>query len=120
VNLARRLRDVVKALQQKQASHISAGMRIIEMLFDMQSITQRKVFAFNPTVMAGGMPEVNQIAREARNVLMKYYSGCETTYRDGLKMIYESDVQRPLVAVNPDGSIIAPRAPDTTTLEPAT
>ena len=120
VNLARRLRDVVKALQQKQASHISAGMRIMEMLFDMQSITQRKVFAFNPTVMAGGMPEVNRIAAEARNVLMKYYSGCETTYRDGLKMIYESDVQRPLVAVNPDGSVIVPRAPDTTTLEPAT
>jgi hypothetical protein len=114
-DLARRLRDIVKALQQKQASHISAGMHIMEMLFDMPSITQRKVFAFNPTVMAGGMPEVNRIAAEARNVLMKYYSGCETTYRDGLKLIYESNQQRPLVAVNPDGSIIVPKVSDTTT-----
>jgi hypothetical protein len=118
-NLAYRLRDVVKALQQKQSEHIVKGMRIIEMLFDMSSITQRKVFAFNPAVMAGGMPEVNRIAREARTVLMNYYSGCETTYRDGLKMIYQADQQRPLIALNPDGTPFVPKVSETVTVEPA-
>ena len=88
------------------------------MLFDMPSITQRKVFAFNPTVMAGGMPEVNRIAGEARTVLMSYYSGCESTYRDGLKMIYQADEQRPLIALNPDGTTFVPKVSETTTAEP--
>ena len=70
----------------------------------MNSIVNKKVFAINPEVLRGGMPEVNRIAGIARNLLMKYYSGCESTYNDGLTILYQTDQQRPLRAVKADGT----------------
>jgi hypothetical protein len=61
------------------------------------------------------MPEVNRIAGLARGIHMKYYSGCESTYRDGLKILYQSDIQKPLTALKADGTqIVIP----TTTIAP--
>lgn len=104
-----KLRGVVNALISQQRAHINAGMQVIQQLFDMNSISN-KVFAINPAVLSGGMPEVNRISGVARDILMKYYSGCEATYRDGLKILYQSDQQTPLVAVKADGSIIERKA----------
>jgi hypothetical protein len=101
-----KLRAVVAALIQQQRNHINAGMQIIQMLFDMNSIVNKKVFALNPNMLRGGMPEVNRIAGQARELLMKYYSGCESTYRDGLKILYQSDQQRPLIAIKASGEAI--------------
>jgi hypothetical protein len=81
-------------------------MQIIQLLFDMKSIVGAKVFALNPNMLRGGMPEVNRIAALARDLLMKYYSGCESTYRDGLKILYQSDQQRPLTAIKASGEAI--------------
>jgi hypothetical protein len=105
-----KLRAVVAALIQQQRNHINAGMQVIQMLFDMNSIVNNKVFALNPNMLRGGMPEVNRIAGQARELLMKYYSGCESTYRDGLKILYQSDQQRPLIAIKASGEAIV-RAP---------
>lgn len=101
-----RLQSVVKSLIDQQKQHINDGMKVIELLFDMNSIVNKKVFAINPEVLRGGMPEVNRIAGVARDILMKYYSGCESTYNNGLKVLYESDQQRPLKAVKADGTPI--------------
>ena len=106
-NVTNRLQGVVQALLQQQRNHINAGMQVIQLLFDMNSIVNRKQFAINPEVLRGGMPEVNRISAIARNLLMNYYSGCESTYRDGLKILYQADQQRPLVAVGMDGRQIA-------------
>lgn len=110
-----KLQGVARSLIQQQKDHIAAGMQIIQALFDMKSIQNKKVFAINPEVLRLGMPEVNRIAGLARGLLMKYYSGCESTYRDGLKILYQSDQQKPLTALKADGTpIIMP----TTTAAP--
>ena len=101
-----KLRAVVAALIQQQRNHVNAGMQVIQMLFDMNSIMNNKVFALNPNMLRGGMPEVNRIAGQARELLMKYYNGCESTYRDGLKILYQSDLQRPLIAIKASGEAI--------------
>jgi hypothetical protein len=106
-NITGRLQSVVQALLQQQRNHINAGMQVIQLLFDMNSIVNKKQFAINPEVLRGGMPEVNRISGIARNLLMNYYSGCESTYRDGLKILYQADQQRPLVAIGMDGRQIA-------------
>ena len=106
-----KLRAVVAALIEQQKNHINAGMQIIEMLFDMNSIVGAKVFALNPNMLRGGMPEVNNIAGLARDLLMKYYTGCESTYRDGLKILYQSDQQRPLIAIKSSGEAIVRTQP---------
>jgi len=110
-NVTGRLQSVVQALLQQQRNHINAGMQVIQLLFDMNSIVNRKQFAINPEVLRGGMPEVNRISAIARNLLMNYYSGCESTYRDGLKILYQADQQRPLVAIGMDGRQIARPGP---------
>jgi hypothetical protein len=114
--LAANLRKVVLNLQAQQMAHITEGMKIMDMLFDMNSITQQKVFAINPMILQNGMPEINRIAEIARNLLMKYYSGCESTYRDGLKMIYNVDKTAPLGGLKDDGSVFVPIR--TTTVPP--
>ena len=99
-----KLKTVISSLINQQNEHVSAGMKVIELLFDMNSILNKKVFAINPEVLRGGMPEVNRIAGIARDLLMKYYSGCESTYNNGLTILYQSDQQRPLKAVKADGT----------------
>ena len=121
-----KLQGVVRSLIQQQKEHVNAGMQIIQLLFDMNKIVNNKTFAMNPEVLRGGMPEINRIAEIARNLLMKYYTGCETTYRDGLKILYQSDQQRPLVAIGADGKTIIkptttmPEQPTTMPEQPTT
>ena len=102
-NVTNKLQAVVQALIQQQQNHINAGMQVIQLLFDMNSIVNKKQFAINPEILRGGMPEVNRVTSIARDLLMKYYSGCESTYRDGLKILYQADQQTPLVAIGMDG-----------------
>jgi len=108
-NLARTLKGVTDALIDQQSAHINEAMNIIYMLFDMDSITNSKIFAFNPNIMAGGgMPEIERIAGLARKLLMNYYQGCEITYQSGLKIISDYNKVESLVAVKLDGTAVAP------------
>ena len=108
-NLARTLKGVTNDLINQQDAHINEAMNIIYMLFDMDSITNLKTFAFNPNIMAGGgMPEIERIAGLARKLLMNYYQGCEITYQSGLRIISDYNKATPLVAVKLDGTPVTP------------
>jgi len=39
--------------------------------------------------MQKGLPELERISYEAREVLIQYYARCESTYREGANMIAE-------------------------------
>jgi hypothetical protein len=115
--LASKLRSVANNLLNQQRHHVSEGMRILGYLFDMDSIVSRKQFGLNPAILSGGMPEVNRVAGLARDLLMNYYKGCETTYREGVGLIYAADQSAPLGARGADGAQLPPR---TTTIRPTT
>jgi len=108
-DLAGQLRGVVNDMLSQQRAHVNSVMNIMFMLFDRQSITGRKAFAFNRNILMGGMPEVARVNAAARDVLTKYYKDCEAKYQTGLRLIYQYDQKNPLSGQRPDGSIIPPR-----------
>jgi hypothetical protein len=87
-SLARNLKSVTNNLFAQQAAHYKEALTLIFSLFDQNSVEREKKLKFNPKIIAGGMNEINSIAANTRQLLLKYYKGCELTYRDGLLMIY--------------------------------
>ena len=87
-DLAGNLRSVTNNLFSQQKVHFQKALTLIFSIFDRTSAERDKKLKFNPRVVSGGMPEINRIANDTRNLLLQYYKGCELTYRDGLVMIY--------------------------------
>ena len=77
------LRSRARALLSRQVKHIGRAVTIIFKLFD-EGALKKNDFAFHPRIRAGGIRVVNEVAREARNLLIDYYSDCEDIYKDGL------------------------------------
>jgi hypothetical protein len=77
------LRDRARALLNRQVKHIGRAVAIIFKLFD-EGALKRNDFAFHPRIQTGGITAVNQVAKEARDLLIEYYSDCEDIYKDGL------------------------------------
>jgi hypothetical protein len=90
-NLARNLRGVTSDLIRQQQSHFQRALSLIFKLFDQRSIERERELTLNERILAGGMPEIDRIADQARDLLLEYYKGCEMTYREGLVMIYDED-----------------------------
>jgi len=86
--LANDLRSITSALFSQQQSHFQEALRLIFSIFDKDSIQRDKKLKFNQRIIAGGMPEINKISHDTRTLLLKYYQGCELTYRNGLLTIY--------------------------------
>jgi hypothetical protein len=96
--LAGDLRGVTQQLISQQVAHVGKAMELIFELFDRDAIINRRQFALNPTILAGGTPAVNAVANKAKDLLLQYYVNCETTYRSGLALIVNTDRRTPLQA----------------------
>lgn len=96
--LARDLRTVTDQLIQQQRDHFTKAITLIFRLFDQASIERDRKLKFSNAIMRGGMSEVENVASSARELLKDYYRGCETTYREGLKMIYADPTLNPPVS----------------------
>ena len=92
------LRSVTQQLISQQVAHVGKAMELIFELFDRDAIINRRQFALNPTILAGGTPAVNAVANKAKDLLLQYYVNCETTYRSGLALIVNTDRRTPLQA----------------------
>ena len=77
----RKVRQSIAALLSYQIKHTAAVMQFLPKLFVLDKAGQIK--GIQPSVMKGGIPRVNQLADEARNMLSEYYKFCEGTYRLG-------------------------------------
>jgi len=111
-DLAGNLRSVAKDLLAQQRDHVNSAMNVMFMLFNKESITKKRTFAFSKAILSGGMPEVERISSMARELLTKYYANCEMKYQSGLDMIYRYDKERPLGMIKPqDGTVVKPPAP---------
>lgn len=96
---------------------IAAIMKIVGQLFSRQLAHTKRVLAFynsrlfqvlrvknpsggidltyrlHPKLMAGGLAELAKISKEARDILVDYYEGCEKTYQEGVKLVLQSRVR---------------------------
>lgn len=88
-NLHSFLRAKVNELVQQQMNHVARVMQVIFKLFDETALRAREM-KINPNILNQGMPAINSLAEEARNLLIAYYSGCEKTYTEGLYRLQSS------------------------------
>jgi hypothetical protein len=51
---------------------------------------KQTIFLLNPRILQNGIAEVNQVGKMARQLLLKYYTDCETAYKQGLDIISKS------------------------------
>jgi hypothetical protein len=79
----RQLREYTTRLLKRQEQHMGRALQLIFKLFDRAEINKGG-FAFHPAIESGGIVAVNTVAREARNLLVEYYSDCEDIYKGGL------------------------------------
>ena len=77
----RKVRQSIAALLSYQIKHTATVMQFLPKLFVLDK--EGKIKGIQPNVMKGGIPRVNQLADEARNMLSEYYKFCEGTYRLG-------------------------------------
>lgn len=85
------LQSVTRQLMSQQVSHVGKAMDLIFELFDKDAVLGRRQFALHPNILKGGTPAVNTVAAKARDLLLKYYTDCELTYRKGLGLIVNAD-----------------------------
>jgi hypothetical protein len=88
--LTNSLRAKVADLLYQQKIHIARVMHLMFKLFKEESIRQGNL-EMSEYVIANGMDALNQLAEEARGVLIEYYSNCESTYKDGLMDILHNE-----------------------------
>lgn len=81
--LVQTLRYKVYELLKQQQIHIAKCMQILFKLFNEESIRNGNL-EMSDYVIGSGMDALNQLAEEARGVLIDYYSSCEETYKEGL------------------------------------
>ncbi len=74
------LRGYVGQLLNRQREHTGNVVRLLSELF---VISTTEPLQLQPSVWKKGMPEIERIASKARELLMKYYNDCESTYQQG-------------------------------------
>jgi len=108
----------VNKLYQIQISHAAECGKIIKMLFNIErdKSSGRYTISLNINVVKKGLPEIERINFIARNLLVKYYTNCETTYLTGMKAVVDS--RRQAIALSTPVTT-ATTTPTTTTVTPA-
>ena len=88
-SVAKQVYESVKKLFAQQYAHAQDCGAIINRLFRVQRDQSSGYFqiSLSPTLIQGGFPELNSINYDARELLMKYYNDCETTYLHGVQDI---------------------------------
>lgn len=77
----------VLELFRTQLVHASNCAKIFAQLFDIRKEGEQYKVRIHPNVIAKGIDEVNRLAKITRNVLITYYSNCETVYVKGVMNI---------------------------------
>jgi hypothetical protein len=85
-DMIRNLRDNVRKMIAYQINHTANVVKILGKLF-LLPVESGKSLQIHPRVLKYGMDEVNNLAEEARELLIEYYSQCEILYRSGAEIM---------------------------------
>lgn len=86
LSLIRELRKQAGKMLQYQIIHTAEVTKILGKLF-LIPLKEGQSLNLHPNVIRGGLAAVNTIGVEARNLLIKYYSNCESYYRQGTEVL---------------------------------
>ena len=91
------LRKQARQLLERQDTHLPKVMGLLFKMFSQKELMAGR-FGFNVQFLAGGMPAVNRLAEEAREILMDYYGDCEQLYKGGLAILSSKVAPAPLTS----------------------
>ena len=80
-NAIRAIQKHVAELLDYQMKHTGEVMKFLQKIFRLNATG--KIVELQPGLVKGGLPAVNKVADEARQMLINYYKFCEGTYRLG-------------------------------------
>jgi hypothetical protein len=80
----------VQELFRIQLVHAAECAKIFVQLFEINKVGEQYKIRIHPNVLSKGINEINRIARLTRNLLVTYYSNCETVYLKGVIQIDNS------------------------------
>jgi hypothetical protein len=92
--LASKLRNVS---QQLLSHHVKTAENIATFLKEIFNLSKRpdgswQVDGPNVSILFAGFPHLDELTNIARNILVNYYSKCETVYQEGVTM-WEAEVK---------------------------
>jgi hypothetical protein len=92
--VAYRLKTVTDNLMEQQRAHVTRALGLIFELFDRGELEGGRKLTLNEQLYSRGMARVQEIGDSAIALLTDYYKGCETTYQEGVKIVYSFDASK--------------------------
>jgi hypothetical protein len=91
-NVVRNVYDIVNQLYQTQVRHAAQCGNIMKLLFNIQrdKSSGRYRISLSDNIVKNGFPEIERINYQARQLLVNYYSKCEMTYLQGVKIVLDT------------------------------
>jgi hypothetical protein len=79
---------VAKSLFAKQLAHTKRVIQFYQTrLFLINKKTGSTNVDIHPAILKGGLAELAKVGKEAREILIDYYKGCEDTYQKGVDLV---------------------------------
>jgi len=79
--------DKVKEMFMIQYKHAKKCGEILNQLFQIKMENGQAQIQLHPKIIKEGFPAITEINRQARELLIKYYTNCEKAYVEGIKII---------------------------------
>lgn len=87
-NRVREIQKVVSELLTYQMQHTANVAKFMTRMFELDK--SGKILGIHKNILKGGIPYINKLAEDARNLLTEYYKFCEGTYRLGAIQLLNS------------------------------
>jgi len=79
---------VAKSLFAKQLAHTKRVIQFYQTrLFLINKKSGSTHVDIHPAILKGGLAELAKVSKEAREILIDYYKGCEDTYQKGVELV---------------------------------
>lgn len=91
-NVAGSVYSVVNQLFKDQLAHSAQCGIIFKELFNLvrDKASGRFLISLNDNIIKNGLPEIEKINFKARELLVNYYTNCETKYLNGMKIVLDA------------------------------
>jgi hypothetical protein len=112
--------SIVNQMFKDQLAHSARCGAIFKELFNLvrDKASGRFLISLNDNIIKNGLPEIEKINFKARELLVNYYTNCETKYLTGMKIVLDAKKRveaestilplRPRPTIAPSTSLVAP------------
>jgi hypothetical protein len=99
INDPKKIRDImayVNNLFAIQSNHTLAVINFFKTkLFLIKKTDKGTSIDIHPSLLSGDLNELEKVSKDARKLLVNYYSGCENKYQEGLRVVLEGKKYTP-------------------------